>query len=99
MTFSSTQLRDNTWGSIDTNLIQAHPACKYIVSQLQGLNGQIRIVKDHIKDYEIFKDWINYCRAYHTKVCTVETSNSVPFQLIDCEARTIIPASNHGIEL
>lgn len=95
-TFSSTRLRDNTWSSIDTNLIQAHYTCKYIVSQPQGLTGPIRIVKDHIQDYEIFKDWINLCRAYHTKVCTVEISNSVLFQkLIDCETRIIIPASNH----
>jgi hypothetical protein len=95
-TFSSTRMRDKTWSSIDTNLMQAHYTCKYIVSQPEGLNGPIRIVKDHIQDYEIFKDWINLCRAYHTKVCEVETSNSVPFQkLIDCETRTIIPASNH----
>ena len=95
-TFSSTRMRDKTWSSIDTNLMQAHHTCKYIVSQPQGLNGPIRVVEDQIHDYEIFKDWINLCRAYHTKVCAVETSNSVPFQkLIDCETRTIIPASNH----
>jgi hypothetical protein len=95
-TFSSTRMRDTTWSSIDTNLMQAHATCKYIVSQPEGSNGPIRIVKGRIQDYEIFKNWINLCRVYHTKVCAVETSNSVPFhKLIDCETRIIIPASNH----
>jgi hypothetical protein len=88
---------DKTWSLIDTNLIQARSTCKYIVSQPQGLNGPFRIVKGNIKDYEIFNDWINLCRAHHTKCCAaVETTDSVPFhKLIDYETRKIIPASIH----
>ncbi|KAH7416768.1 heterokaryon incompatibility protein-domain-containing protein [Cadophora sp. MPI-SDFR-AT-0126] len=95
-TFSSTRMRDKTWSSIDTNLMQAHFTCKYIVSQPEGRNGPIRIIREHIQDYDLFKNWINLCQTYHTKVCGVKSSELVPLQrLIDCETRTIIPASNH----
>jgi hypothetical protein len=98
--FSSNNMTDKIWSSIDTNLLQLHPwhDNRYLVSQPEGINGPVKIIKEDIDEatFERVKKWINLCQNQHTKVCSVDNPASVPgLKLIDCETNTLIPGESH----
>lgn len=96
-TFSSNRMEDKAWNSISTNLLQAGYSLRYIVSQPEGMEGPVRIIKDEIEktDFETVKSWISLCQNKHTKICSIEDPSFVPgLKLIDCITSNIILAED-----
>ena len=96
-TYSSNKMEDKAWNSISTNLLQAGYSGGYIVSQPEGIEGPVRIIKGEIEmtNFETVKNWISLCQNKHTKVCSIEDPSFVPgLKLIDCITRDIILAED-----
>ncbi|KAN0099232.1 HET domain containing protein, partial [Hyaloscypha variabilis] len=95
-TYSSNKMEDKAWNSISTNLLQVAVG-RYIVSQPEGKEGPVKIIKDEIEntDFETVKSWISLCQNKHTKICSVEDPSFVPgLKLIDCITSDIILAED-----
>jgi len=92
-TYSSNKMEDNAWKSISTNLLKAGYSSRYIVSQPEGIEGPVRIIKDRIDEtsFETVKSWISLCQDKHIKICSVENPSFIPgLKLIDCITGDII---------
>jgi hypothetical protein len=96
-TYSSNKMGDKSWHSINTNLLQAGYSERYIVSQPEGIEGPVKIIKDEIETiiFETVKVWISLCQKKHTKICSIENPSPVPgLKLIDCITSDIILAED-----
>jgi len=96
-TYSSDKMGDKAWNSISTNLLQVGQSGRYIVSQPEGIEGPVKIIKDKIEEasFETVKSWIDLCQNKHTKICSIENPSSVPgLKLIDCITSDIILAED-----
>jgi hypothetical protein len=53
---------------------------RYIVSQPEGMEGPVKIIKDEIEktNFETVKSWISLCQNKHTKICSIEDPSFVP---------------------
>ena len=95
-TYSSNKMEDKAWNSISTNLLQAGYG-RYIISQPEGMEGPVRIIKDEIgkTNFETVKSWISLCQNKHTNMCSIEDPSFVPgLKLIDCITSDIILAED-----
>ena len=62
------------------------------LSPIDGISGH-RILTTGI-DYEILRDWIDFCDHHHIEFCQQKRSDPVPgFRLINCSTRNIVLAS------
>lgn len=96
-TYSSNKIGDKAWNSISTNLLQAGDSERYIVSQPEGMEGPVKIIKDEIEktSFDTVKSWISLCQDKHTKICSIENPSSVPgLKLFDCITSGIILAED-----
>ncbi|KAH9221762.1 hypothetical protein DL95DRAFT_381541, partial [Leptodontidium sp. 2 PMI_412] len=77
--YSSNKLEEKTWRSISTNLLRVGHSTRRIVSQPEGIEGPVKIIKGGIEMgyFETVKSWINFCRDNHTKICSVENFSPV----------------------
>ncbi|KAH6699022.1 heterokaryon incompatibility protein-domain-containing protein [Leptodontidium sp. MPI-SDFR-AT-0119] len=92
---SSNKLEEKTWSSISTNMLEVGYSTRLIVSQPEGIEGPVQIIKGGIEMgyFETVKSWINFCRDNHTKMCSVESFSPVQgLKLIDCQTLDIILA-------
>ena len=92
-TYSSNKMEDHAWKSINTNLLKAGHSSRYIVSQPEGIEGPVKIIKDRIDEtnFETVKNWISLCQDKHIKICSVENPSFIPgLKLIDCITGDII---------
>jgi hypothetical protein len=93
-TYSSNKMVDKVWSSISTNLLEVGHSGRYIVSQPEGVDGPVKIIKDEINSFDCVKDWISLCSSRH-RICDVEVRSSNACQkLIDCETRAIVIGEN-----
>jgi len=50
-----------------------------------------RLLNAEIADFDLIKTWLQTCRTYHTRLCSLEIVAPVPgFKVIDCITRNII---------
>jgi hypothetical protein len=93
-TYSSNKMEDKVWSSISTNLLQVGYSRRYIVSQPEGIEGPVKIIKDEIGSFDCVKDWISLCSSRH-RICDPKVRPSgFCRKLIDCETRAIVPGEN-----
>jgi hypothetical protein len=93
-TYSSNKMVDKVWSSISTNLLQVGHSRRYIVSQPEGVEGPVKVIKDEIGSFDCVKDWISLCSSRH-RICDLEVRPSgVCQKLIDCETRAIVPGED-----
>lgn len=93
-TYSSNKMVDKVWSSISTNFLEVGHSGRYIVSQPEGVDGPVKIIKDEINSFDYVKDWISLCSSRH-RICDVEVRSSNACQkLIDCETRAIVIGEN-----
>jgi hypothetical protein len=89
-TYSSNKMVDKVWSSISTNLLHVGHSGRYIVSQPEGVEGPVKIIKDKIGSFDCVKDWLSLCSSRH-RICDLEVRpSSACRKLIDCETRAII---------
>jgi hypothetical protein len=89
-TYSSNKVVDKIWSSISTNLLVVGLSERYIVSQPEGVDGPVKIIKEEINSFDCAKDWISLCSNRH-RICDLEVPSSNACQkLIDCETRAIV---------
>ncbi|KAH6664202.1 heterokaryon incompatibility protein-domain-containing protein [Halenospora varia] len=96
-TYSSNKMGNKPWNSISTNLLQAGYSERYIVSQPEGMEGPVKIIKDEIEEtnFDSVKSWISLCQDKHAKICSIENHSSVPgLKLIGCITSDIILAED-----
>jgi hypothetical protein len=96
-TYSSNKMKDKAWNSINTNLLEAGHSERYIISQPEGMEGPVRIIKDKIEkaNFETVKSWISLCQNKHTKICSIADPSFVPgLKLIDCITSDIVLAKD-----
>jgi serine/threonine protein kinase len=93
--FSSSRIPEMGQKSIETNLLGWDDRGPFLVAQSQGAYP-IRILKTNSIDYSIILSWLQHCQSMHTGICGARTLPSFSFlKLIDCNTRSIVPASNH----
>ncbi|KAH8665212.1 heterokaryon incompatibility protein-domain-containing protein, partial [Tricladium varicosporioides] len=96
-TYSSNKMGNKAWNSINTNILQVGESERYIVSQPEGMEGPVKIIKAKIEEpnFDIVKSWISLCQNKHTKICSIEKHSSVTgLKLIDCITSDIILAED-----
>jgi hypothetical protein len=75
-------------------LLQVGYSRRYIVSQLEGVEGPVKIIKDEISSFDCVKDWISLCSSQH-RICDLEVrASGACWKLIDCETRAIVPGED-----
>ncbi|KAH7370177.1 heterokaryon incompatibility protein-domain-containing protein [Rhexocercosporidium sp. MPI-PUGE-AT-0058] len=76
--------------------VQCHNSfsgARYFASQSHPQTPTRRIESDRI-DYEVVQEWLQICQELHPDRCNPRSWPISSLRLIDCETRTIVPASN-----